>query len=126
MTNKKEIISTSFRGSTGTAYLFHSVTNINLSRVEERVMITGHHFVRDVYCKCCETKLGWMYEFARDPNQSYKEGNVILEQKLLEEVVEKGELAKDVERALIRSPSASSMISSQSSIPETISSVTIT
>ena len=27
-------------------------------------MITGRHIVRDVACKKCDTKLGWMYEFA--------------------------------------------------------------
>ena len=27
--------------------------------------------VRDVYCKGCETKLGWMYEFATHEEQVY-------------------------------------------------------
>jgi len=113
----------SFRGSTGAAYLFRHVCNIKLSHVEERVMITGHHFVRDVFCKCCESKLGWMYEFARDPSQAYKEGNVILEKKLMEDVEVDGELAKnDGEHPLIRSPSSVSMISNASGG----SSVTIT
>lgn len=66
-------------------------------------MITGQHIVRDVFCKNCNFKLGWMYEFAHDPQQSYKEGiqlcfhrikftlsllltgRVILERKLLDE-----------------------------------------
>lgn len=35
----------------------------------ERIMLTGHHLVRDVMCKKCQTKLGWMYEFATLPAQ---------------------------------------------------------
>lgn len=41
--------------------------------------------VRDVFCKNCEKKLGWMYEFASDKNQMYKEGKVILEKALIAE-----------------------------------------
>ena len=26
-------------------------------------------FIRDVYCKNCDSKLGWMYEFATEDNQ---------------------------------------------------------
>ena len=33
--------------------------------------------VRDVSCKNCDTKLGWIYEFATEENQRYKEGRVI-------------------------------------------------
>jgi hypothetical protein len=36
-------------------------------------MLTGRHWVRDVYCKKCEEKLGWMYEFAMEEQQRYKE-----------------------------------------------------
>jgi protein yippee-like 5 len=37
-------------------------------------MLTGRHFVRDVFCKKCAVKLGWIYEFATDDSQRYKEG----------------------------------------------------
>uniref|UniRef100_A0A183CAM4 Yippee domain-containing protein n=1 Tax=Globodera pallida TaxID=36090 RepID=A0A183CAM4_GLOPA len=37
--------------------------------VESRFMITGQHMVRDVFCKTCNFKLGWMYEFAHEPQQ---------------------------------------------------------
>jgi len=40
-----------------------------------QVMLTGRHFVRDVFCKKCAVKLGWIYEFATDDSQRYKEGN---------------------------------------------------
>lgn len=48
-------------------------------------MLTGRHMVRDVSCKNCEAKLGWIYEFATDDNQRYKEGRVILERALVTE-----------------------------------------
>ena len=36
----------------------------DFSETQDRIMITGRHIVRDVACKKCDTKLGWMYEFA--------------------------------------------------------------
>ena len=48
-------------------------------------MLTGKHMVRDVFCKSCNKKLGWMYEFASDKSQMYKEGKVILEKALIAE-----------------------------------------
>jgi hypothetical protein len=41
--------------------------------------------VRDVSCKKCESKLGWVYEFALEDAQRYKEGRVILERALVTE-----------------------------------------
>ena len=49
-------------------------------------MLTGAHFVRDVMCKSCGAKLGWFYELAREETQRYKEGRVILERALVDEV----------------------------------------
>lgn len=33
--------------------------------------------VRDVFCKNCNFKLGWMYEFAHEQGQQYKEGTFL-------------------------------------------------
>ena len=49
-------------------------------------MLTGRHMVRDVSCKRCDQKLGWMYEFATEEQQKYKEGKVILEKALVNEI----------------------------------------
>ena len=57
------------------------------SKKEDRVMLTGRHIVRDVSCKLCQTKLGWIYEYATEENQRYKEGRVILERALVTEQV---------------------------------------
>uniref|UniRef100_A0A915EBU3 Yippee domain-containing protein n=1 Tax=Ditylenchus dipsaci TaxID=166011 RepID=A0A915EBU3_9BILA len=112
LSNRKEIISHTFRGATGQAYLFRSVVNIKVSKVETRYMITGQHMVRDVFCKNCRSKLGWMYEFACDHDQSYKEGHVILERKLLRESDETDPGLAERNRPLTRTSSASSVSSS--------------
>ncbi|CAH1174050.1 unnamed protein product [Phaedon cochleariae] len=85
LTNRSELMSTRFTGATGRAFLFNRVVNLTYSEVQDRVMLTGRHMVRDVCCKSCDTKLGWMYEFATEDNQKYKEGRVILERALVTE-----------------------------------------
>lgn len=85
LTNRSQLISTRFTGATGRAYLFKRVVNLTFSNVQERVMLTGRHMVRDVMCKSCDAKLGWMYEFATEDAQKYKEGRVILEYALISE-----------------------------------------
>ncbi|KAJ6646621.1 Protein yippee-like [Pseudolycoriella hygida] len=56
-----ELISKSFQGSQGRAYLFNSVVNVACGQAEERVLLTGLHAVADIYCECCKTPLGWKY-----------------------------------------------------------------
>jgi len=56
---------------TGRAYLFKRVVNLTFSNIQERVMLTGRHMVRDVMCKNCGAKLGWMYEFATEESQKW-------------------------------------------------------
>jgi len=86
LTNRKQLISTRFTGATGRAYLFNRVVNLNYSETQDRIMLTGRHIVRDVTCKKCNTKLGWVYEFATEDQQKYKEGKVILERALVTEM----------------------------------------
>eukprot|EP00069_Balaena_mysticetus_P019275 bmy_00478T0 len=78
-TNHSELISTRFTGATGRAFLFNYLLT---SEVQDRAMLTGCHMVRDVSCKNCNSKLGWIYEFATEDTQCYKEGRVILESAL--------------------------------------------
>lgn len=63
----------------------YQVVNLQYSEVQDRVMLTGRHMVRDVSCKNCNSKLGWIYEFATEESQRYKEGRVILERALVRE-----------------------------------------
>ena len=60
---------------------FHTLS----SNVEQRIVLTGDHWVRDVHCKKCQNKLGWMYEFATEDTQRYKEARTILEKALVME-----------------------------------------
>jgi len=86
LTNRGELISSRFTGATGRAYLFGKVVNLNYSETQDRNMLTGRHIVRDVTCKKCDAKLGWMYEFATEDGQRYKEGRVILERAMVTEI----------------------------------------
>ncbi|CAD5221808.1 unnamed protein product [Bursaphelenchus okinawaensis] len=83
LSNENWLQSTAFQGSTGPAFLFSDVKNVDVSKADTRSMITGEHVVRDVFCKNCSAKVGWMYEFAYAESQQYKEGRFILERKLL-------------------------------------------
>jgi len=108
------MISPHFRGSTGPAILFTRVANIKHGDLQQRNMMTGKHYVRDVHCKYCDAKLGWMYEFAVDFEQRYKEGKVILEKSFINEV--------SIEHDRIPSPPLSLSSGSMSGV----SSITIT
>ncbi|KAL5255954.1 hypothetical protein ACHWQZ_G011240 [Mnemiopsis leidyi] len=86
LTNRANLLSTRFTGSTGRAFLFKKVVNLAMSEKQDRVMLTGRHIVRDVSCKKCKSRVGWMYEFATEEQQRYKEGKVILERALITEI----------------------------------------
>uniref|UniRef100_A0A6T8AD21 Protein yippee-like n=1 Tax=Cryptomonas curvata TaxID=233186 RepID=A0A6T8AD21_9CRYP len=79
LTNYEDIVSKSFQGRTGRAYLFNSVVNVTLGPTEERILNTGLHKVSDIYCNCCDGYLGWRYEEAFEQSQKYKENKVVLE-----------------------------------------------
>merc|ERR1712076_159945 len=79
LANRSMLKSDKFTGSTGKAYLFHSCYNIRKSGTQDKRMMTGMHTIRNIFCKICDIELGWIYEFAMDEGQRYKEGNVILE-----------------------------------------------
>ncbi|GAV05402.1 hypothetical protein RvY_15543 [Ramazzottius varieornatus] len=74
-----DLISKSFQGSQGRAYLFNNVVNVATGQAEERVLLTGLHSVADVYCGCCKRTLGWKYETAYEAGQKYKEGKFVIE-----------------------------------------------
>ncbi|KAI6176183.1 Protein yippee-like 5 [Aphelenchoides bicaudatus] len=84
LTTQANFQSDSFQGSSGKAYLFKHVSNIICSSIEEKQMTTGKHIVRDVFCKLCQSRLGWVYEMAYPTSQQYKEGQYILEYNFIE------------------------------------------
>jgi len=79
LANHDELISKSFQGSQGRAYLFNSVVNVGCGQAEERLLLTGLHAVADIFCESCKTTLGWKYEHAFESSQKYKEGKFIIE-----------------------------------------------
>nr|CEL68902.1 TPA: yippee-like protein, putative [Neospora caninum Liverpool] len=88
LTVHSELISKSFRGRTGAAWLFGKVVNVSEGALEDRNMTTGKHTIADVYCNDCGTNVGWRYECASDATQKYKEGKFILEKALLKSLEE--------------------------------------
>ncbi|XP_023596794.1 protein yippee-like 3 isoform X4 [Trichechus manatus latirostris] len=67
LANHDDLISKSFQGSQGRAYLFNSVVNVGCGPAEERVLLTGLHAVADIHCENCKTTLGWKYKKKRRP-----------------------------------------------------------
>ncbi|KAG8931327.1 hypothetical protein FRC02_002875 [Tulasnella sp. 418] len=74
-----ELISKSFSGREGRAYLLHSTVNIKLGKKEDRELLTGRHTVADIKCVGCDTSVGWTYLKAHEASQRYKEGKFIIE-----------------------------------------------
>lgn len=79
LTSHDDIISKSFHGRHGRAYLFDQCVNVTIGPSEERRLITGLHSVCDIFCKRCKTLVGWTYQKAYESSQKYKEGKFIIE-----------------------------------------------
>ncbi|KNA13177.1 hypothetical protein SOVF_119110 isoform A [Spinacia oleracea] len=75
----EDVLSRSFSCRQGRAYLFENAVNVTVGPEEDRLMMSGMHTVADVFCCGCGQLLGWKYMVARDKNQKYKEGKVVLE-----------------------------------------------
>ncbi|KXS09520.1 yippee-like protein [Gonapodya prolifera JEL478] len=74
-----DIISKTFTGRHGRAYLFNFVENVSQGQKEDRVLMTGLHTVCDIHCNVCQTVVGWKYLFAFEESQKYKEGKYVVE-----------------------------------------------
>jgi len=57
--------------------------NVTTGPRENRLLLTGLHVVADIYCNCCDTRLGWKYLEAYEETQKYKEGKFILEKAMI-------------------------------------------
>lgn len=57
-------------------------------------MTTGMHNVCNLYCRQCQTIVGWGYEKALIPSEKYKEGMCILEREL---IIEEGTALESVD-----------------------------
>lgn len=79
LTSHEQIISKSFHGRGGRAFLLNSVVNFSTGPAQERMLITGVHVVRDIKCNGCNQVIGWKYEDALESSQRYKIGKFIVE-----------------------------------------------
>jgi len=61
LANIDDVISKTFQGRHGRAYLFTNVVNVSVGKKEVRMLITGRHTVADISCNVCETVMGWKY-----------------------------------------------------------------
>ena len=74
-----QLVSKSFQGRHGRAFLFGAAANVMLGPTEERELMTGLHSVADIFCSHCNSRLGWKYLEAFEHSQKYKEGKFIVE-----------------------------------------------
>ncbi|KAJ2517429.1 hypothetical protein GGI11_003153 [Coemansia sp. RSA 2049] len=74
------VISRTFQGRLGRAFLTEAVVNEKLGRAEDRLLMTGMHTVCNLQCRGCGALIGWKYVRAHDRSQQYKEGRYVLEQ----------------------------------------------
>eukprot|EP00128_Syssomonas_multiformis_P016881 Colp12_sorted_trinity150504_noHs@26932 len=79
LSSHDSIVSKSFQGRHGRAYLFDKVVNVKDGPKEDRMLLTGLHTVADIMCIHCNTVLGWRYLQAYESSQKYKEGKFIME-----------------------------------------------
>jgi len=99
LTNNNELFSKHTRGIKGPA--FKRVVNVTYSESSEKI---HQHFVKDVFCKRCSTKLGLFYEFVPNESIRYLEGKIILEKSMIrqengiEEYQRKSKPPSDVKR----------------------------
>ncbi|ANZ73615.1 BA75_01741T0 [Komagataella pastoris] len=81
------IISDNFHGKHGKAYLVSHLLNVDLDeKPSTKIMLTGEYLVTNVYCKQCQSCLGWKYLESDSRKENYKVGKFVIELELLEEV----------------------------------------
>ena len=79
LTSRKALISKSFTGITGQAFLFDHVINTKQGIIRDKQLRTGMHSICSVYCIGCDTEIGWKYDHAYSVTEKYKVKKTILE-----------------------------------------------
>ncbi|KAI9916230.1 hypothetical protein PsorP6_016702 [Peronosclerospora sorghi] len=80
-----DIVSKSFHGRTGKAFLLNNMYNVHVGYARNRNLITGIHCIADILCNKCDFVLGWKYLKAMESSQKYKEGKFILEHAVVQD-----------------------------------------
>lgn len=78
-----DILNNAFHGRHGRAYLFDAAVNVACGPPEERILMTGLHTVRDMFCNVCHQEVGWKYDEAFEESQKYKEGKCVIEKAMM-------------------------------------------
>lgn len=78
------LISKTFHGKFGRAFLINNVLNVNFGVAVHTMLMTGLHVVRDMHCENCSAEVGWKYDKAYQASQKYKEGKFIMERNQVE------------------------------------------
>ena len=79
LSNIENVVSDHFQGPNGNAYLFLRVANvINCENVKPIKTQYGKCLARDVNCKRCNTKLGFVIEYMERKYQRSKEGKILI------------------------------------------------
>ena len=68
VTSYDKLMSKNFSGKYGRAFLFHSSINVHYGEREEKMLLTGRHITRDMFCNFCTALLGWRYDRAYEHN----------------------------------------------------------
>ena len=71
-------MSRQFHGRHGRAFLVSSCANSYFAPADQKLLMTGLHVVRDVFCVRCGHILGWTYDHAHDEGERYKVGKYVL------------------------------------------------
>ncbi|OWZ22787.1 hypothetical protein PHMEG_0002460 [Phytophthora megakarya] len=77
--DRDDVVSKTFFGRTGKAFLMNNMYNVRVGPVRNRYLMTGMHTIADVLCSQCDFVLGWKYIKAMENSQKYKEGKFIME-----------------------------------------------
>ena len=85
-TSSSALISKSFNGMTGQAFLFDAVVNIREGQVRDKQLRTGMHSICSVFCIGCGTEIGWKYHHAYKVSEKYKVKKTILEKAYLKKL----------------------------------------
>lgn len=117
------IISDSFNGTNGAAYLVENVINIDVDPLlEQSKMRTGEYLTHKFKCHQCKQQLGWYYKKSFKQEESYKEGKYVIEKKFIRFIVNNSSTSHLIEQAiknkLKRRYSSSSTITSDDEISQ--------
>lgn len=87
--DRDDIISKTFFGRFGRAFLMNTMYNVRMRPPRDRYLMTGMHSIADVLCGQCGYLLGWKYLRAMETSQRYKEGRFIMEHTAVDDESEK-------------------------------------